>query len=387
MSLRRFAEGSPSIRRDLLKVVLLCCTVEKVFCRTVLWPLGQYGLPMPKSNCPTANGFVWKRGNIYQDLEDSSNQTRISPQSHLQAIIQNSTNVIRYFCMKIDNSTSHDAKRKKWPKGEYCIYQKGSSCPAGMISGSLLWDDENGVNGSKNFRNGTLPKGVYNHDTKIFFCCQISGSYNVPIELPTDKPFYLIAFRPHCQEVLNTGHIMEFIEYATEDHNNHDNKSFPYPYGAEFRNPRIHYCYYYYEESTPFTITPSSTTTVEISTTDSTDQPRITGEAEPTDENIVRAARKQQDKTKAVPSYVIPVVFSLLVLMAGVMVLIHYHRKRRRNKIKIEDPGRLSVIYSTVDMKQEINRNNNLLNTGDIIIGNKTTLNRDFQGGYVICLF
>lgn len=352
--------------------------------------------------------------------------------------------------MKIDNSTSHDAKRKKWPKGQYCIYQKGSSCPAGMISGSLLWDDENGVNGSKNFRNGTLPKGVYNHDTKIFFCCQISGSYNVPIELPTDKPFYLLAFRPHCQEVLNTGHIMEFIEYATEDHNNHDKKSFPYPYGADFRNPRIHYCYYYYEvdkpttssfsttadtnatwtttpsptraktttttgistnttinvttivkttsttkpdgtsnstlsvfhaESTPFTITPSSTTTVEISTTDSTDQPRITGEAEPTDENIVRAARKQQDKTKAVPSYVIPVVFSLLVLMAGVIVLIHYHRKRRRNKIKIEDPGRLSVIYSTVDMKQEINRNNNLLNTGDIIIGNKTTLNRDFQGG------
>lgn len=282
--------------------------------------------------------------------------------------------------MKTDNSTSHDAKRKKWPEGEYCIYQKGSSCPAGMNSGSLLWDDENGVNGSKNFRNGTLPKGVYNHDTKIFFCCQKSGSYNVPIELPTDKPFYLLAFRPHCQEVLNTGHIMEFIEYATEDHNNHNNKSFPYPYGADFRNPRIHYCYYYYKESTPFTITPSSTTTVEISTTDSTDQPRITGEVEPTDENIVRAARKQQDKTKAVPSYVIPVVFSLLVLTAGVIVLIHYHRKRRRNKIKIEDPGRLSVIYSTVDMKQEINRNNNLLNTGDIIIGNKTTLNRDFQG-------
>lgn len=222
-------------------------SLPSVFCRTVLWPLGQYGLPMPKSNCPTANGFVWKRGNIYQDLEDSSNQTRISPQSHLQAIIQNSTNVIRYFCMKIDNSTSHDAKRKKWPKGQYCIYQKGSSCPAGMISGSLLWDDENGVNGSKNFRNGTLPKGVYNHDTKIFFCCQISGSYNVSIELPTDKPFYLLALKPHCQEVLNTGHIMEFIEYATEDHNNHDNKSFPYPYGADFRNPRIHYCYYYYE--------------------------------------------------------------------------------------------------------------------------------------------
>ena len=31
-----------------------------------------------------------------------------------------------------------------------------------------------------------------------------------------------------------------------------------------------------------------------------------------------------------------------------------FHVIRRRNEIKIEDPGRLSVIYSTVDMKQEM---------------------------------
>lgn len=238
-----------SILSDFIRSSLI-----SVFSSTVLWPLGQYGLPMPKSNCPTAHGFVWKRGNIYQDLEDNSNQTRISPQSHLQAIILQSTNVMRNFCIKTDMSTSLDTTRKKWPKGQYCIYQKGSSCPAGMSNGSLLWDDENGVDGyrNRNSWNGTLPKGVYNHDTKIFFCCQRSGSYNVPIELPTDKPFYLLAFRPHCQEVLNTGHIMEFIEYATEIHNNHDKKSFPYPYGADFRNPRIHYCYYYYKGAYDF---------------------------------------------------------------------------------------------------------------------------------------
>ncbi|XP_068762594.1 uncharacterized protein [Montipora capricornis] len=246
MVLRIGARDSLDTCCGLFRIIALCCLAEKVFCSTVLWPLGQYGLPMPKSNCPPAHGFSWKKGNIYQDLEDKSNQTRISPQSHLHAM-RSSTDVIRFFCMKTDKTTAFDASRNPWPKGQYCIYQKGSSCPAGMLSGSVLWDDENGVNGNRNARNGEIPEGVYNDDTKIFFCCHTSGSYNVPIELPTAKPFYLIAFRPHCQEVLNTGHIMEFIQYATEIDNNHNQKSFPYPYGAEFRNPRIHYCYYFHK--------------------------------------------------------------------------------------------------------------------------------------------
>ena len=214
------------------------------FCSSVLWPAGKYGLPMPKSNCPNAKGFSWMRGHIYQDLEDGGDRTTISPHSHLQAH-RALNDVMEFFCTKTDNTTALDSNRKPWPKGEYCIYRKGSGCPAGMLSGSVLWDDENGANGKNgNLKFGTIPDGVYNHDTKIFFCCHVSGLYLNPVELPIDKPFYLIAFRARCQEVLNAVHSMEYITYDTEDTNNHNQNTFPFPFGAERVNPRIHYCYY-----------------------------------------------------------------------------------------------------------------------------------------------
>ena len=199
---------------------------------------------MPRSNCPGAIGFSWKKGQIYQDLENGGDRSTISPQSHLHAQLV-SNDVMEFFCIKTDNTTALDSNRKPWPKGQYCIYRKGSGCPAGMLSGSVLWDDENGVSGKNtNWHYGELPDGVYNRDTKIFFCCHVSGSYHNPVELPIDKPFYLIAFTTHCQEVLNAGHTMEYITYDTENDNNHNQRTFPYPYGAEFPNPRIHYCYY-----------------------------------------------------------------------------------------------------------------------------------------------
>ena len=222
-----------SIYTDILRSCL-------VFSSFVLWPSGRYGLPMPKTGCPTANGFHWSTGYIYQDLEDNDSQTKASPDSHLAGSVSN--DVLQYFCIK--NETFTFLNRPSWPAGQYCIYRKWTSCPAGMHSGSLLLDNENANGTNKNSHNGSLPAGVYNQDTKIFFCCQTSRSYDVAIQLPVDKPFYLIAKGPYCQEVLNTVHTMEFIVYDTEDDNNHDQKIFPYPYGAGLQEPRINYCYY-----------------------------------------------------------------------------------------------------------------------------------------------
>ena len=216
-----------------------CCLV---FSTSILWPSGRYGLPMPKSRCPTANGFHWISGYIYQDLENKASVTTVSPNAHLLGWVSN--DVSQSFCIKNQTSTALDNKRKPWPEGEYCIYRKGSSCPAGMLNGSVLWDNENADGTNKNARYGSLPAGVYNQDTKIFFCCKTTGSYYKPIELPTDKPFYLIAFTSYCQRVLNTVHTMELIVYDTEDDNNHDKTIFPYPYGADMREPHIYYCYY-----------------------------------------------------------------------------------------------------------------------------------------------
>ena len=214
-----------------------------VFSSYALWPPGEYGLPMPKSGCPGANDFTWTTGYIIQDLQDgSSSKTNISSNSNLQAIVTN--DVQQYFCIKSNQTTVSDAKRKPWPAGEYCIYQKGKSCPAGMSSGSVFWDDENANGNNKNAKNGSLPEGVFNEDTKIFFCCQTNGVHSTPIKLPVNKPFYLIAVGPYCQLVLNTVYTLEYIEYDTEDDNNHDKVTSPHPFGANLVHPRIYYCYY-----------------------------------------------------------------------------------------------------------------------------------------------
>lgn len=198
---------------------------------------------MPKSGCPKASGFYWNVGYILQDLEDVDSLTAVSPNSHLQGWVLG--DVVQYFCTKNNASVAVDGLRLRWPAGEYCIYRKGTSCPKGFLSGSMLWDNENSAVGkNKNQNAGILPAGVYNQDTKMFFCCQSTGSYQSPIELPIESPFYLIAFTTRCQEVLNTIHTMEYIAYDTEDDNNHDQKTFPYPYGASFKEPTIYYCYY-----------------------------------------------------------------------------------------------------------------------------------------------
>jgi len=48
---------------------------------------------------------------------------------------------------------------------------------------------------------GKLPDGVYNRNTKIFFCCRRDGSADLPIVLPTSVPFYLLKFGDSCQKV------------------------------------------------------------------------------------------------------------------------------------------------------------------------------------------
>ena len=201
---------------------------------------------MAVSGCPKADGFSWDTGYIYQDLEDDNSRTASSSNFHLQAEVKSSGDVRRSFCMKTNQSSATDAGRQKWPFGKYCIYKKGSTCPKGLRKGSVLWDDENGKNGvNLNFQSGSVPNGKYNQDTKIFFCCQTVGSSSSPVELPIDKPFYLIAFdNKECQEVLKTIHTTEFIRYDTENTNNHDKQDYPYPYGADLYLPYIYYCYY-----------------------------------------------------------------------------------------------------------------------------------------------
>ena len=88
----------------------------------------------------------------------------------------------------------------RWPDGKYCMYKKGSSCPTGLDEGFVIWDDENKDN--KNSREGVLPEGLFNEDTKIFFCCSTTGSASQEITLPNKAPFLLFAYDSIlCQKV------------------------------------------------------------------------------------------------------------------------------------------------------------------------------------------
>ena len=120
---------------------------------------------------------------------------------------------------------------------------KGGSCPTNLTSGFIKWDDEDSNN--KNNKSGTLPDGVYDHNTKIEFCCRTDGDIRDPISLPTLKPFFLLAYESaECQQVKWALVNVEWIRFDNEDTANADGQGGTYPHGAGIDNHRIHYCYY-----------------------------------------------------------------------------------------------------------------------------------------------
>ena len=217
----------------------------------VLWPRGTYGLPMADTGCPVDPNFTWRTGYRYQDMEDDTKNSQLSASSHLAANVHDG-DVEQNFCMK--TSTASDNSRPLWPKGDYCIYKRGKTCPTHsstkFFEGYFYWDDENGKRGvNKNKKSGALPSGFYDVDTEIRFCCDVSGFYKKPIELPIDKPFYLFPFNKlECQEVYGAFHSLEYIRYDTEKTGaNYNRRDWPYPYAlGELieRKPTLYYCHY-----------------------------------------------------------------------------------------------------------------------------------------------
>ena len=79
----------------------------------------------------------------------------------------------------------------------------------------------------------------------IYFCCKTTGSAIKRIALPVIKPFYLMAFgSTTCQEVQGAVYSLEYVVFDTENTDNMDNRVYPFPYGADRKEPTVHYCYY-----------------------------------------------------------------------------------------------------------------------------------------------
>lgn len=208
------------------------------------WPKGRYGLPKSIYGCPKTFGVSWETGFRYHDTEDDGTENQRSDVFHLAANFSED-GISHEFCIKDDIDGEGD-----WPPGKYCIYKRGSTCPANLKEGFVLWDDENTDN--QNDKGGALPAGQYTEDTKIYFCCSTTGFVDKEISLPAKRPFFLFAYESaRCQKVLNMKVTSEFIKFDDEDHGNTDYEYGEYPYGIH-RFQKDHMLFLcFYEPSKP----------------------------------------------------------------------------------------------------------------------------------------
>ena len=116
-----------------------------------------------------------------------------------------------------------------------------------MFDGSIKWDDEDYQN--RNYQSGILPDGTYGYHygtTTIEYCCQDEGYWFNSIELPVDRPFYLLPHKsPNCQRVKWALSSLEYIVYDTENDDNSDTFSGSHVFTNKVKSlPKIYYCYY-----------------------------------------------------------------------------------------------------------------------------------------------
>ncbi|XP_046861924.1 uncharacterized protein LOC124455068 isoform X3 [Xenia sp. Carnegie-2017] len=214
------------------------------------WPSGNFGLPKAKTGCPGDWKSGWREGWRFQDMEDGYPSSVASVENHMAVTFpfrRSGININRTFCML----NQINKKTRSWPKGTYCIYKsRNTICPNGMSHGFVKWDDENKYNINK--KGGYLPDGIYNRDTRIYYCCQTNGNWYDSIELPVIKPFYLLTssslLSPKCQMVMWATSQMEYILFNTEHNNNRDyfsgNHVFEDTSATYNSRTKLYYCYY-----------------------------------------------------------------------------------------------------------------------------------------------
>ncbi|GIY23057.1 contactin-associated protein like 5-3 [Caerostris extrusa] len=246
----------------------------------LIWPDGQYGLPMPVSGCPVGKGFNWMTGHRYQEMQydivQDSKVLHWTPGMLLKGqllcglhkkttvggIMQRS-GVTQHFCMKTRIQASY-RKPRKWPKGEYCILQYGMRCPEDFKSGYITFKDTRESTFSDIQDSGYLPTGNYTLETtRIYYCCRGDASAENMIQLPNDAPFYLLKYGKSCQKVEGMSETEQFFHFNEDVHplqpSSHAEKLDGMP---KYRTPHpkfddsayekgiaLYYCYYDISES------------------------------------------------------------------------------------------------------------------------------------------
>ncbi|XP_071172453.1 uncharacterized protein [Mytilus edulis] len=201
------------------------------YASAISWPNGRYSLPKPIDGCPLG----WEEGCRYQDNEDNNNINSVYPNRGYHFFGTFKRNTLMCYCIK-----TTDSGNGSWPSGNYCIARKDGSCPAGFCTGHIYWDDEDNAN--TNSKSGILPDGVYDRNTKTYYCCRSDGSAYRDINLPTSKPFYLYQYTSNCQHVRGMDRYEESITMDDEDDKNNSSDDGCHPIKTD--TTEVHYCYY-----------------------------------------------------------------------------------------------------------------------------------------------
>ena len=116
-----------------------------------------------------------------------------------------------------------------------------------MTEGFIDWYDEQTNNQNKLHNYLTLPDGIYfGSSTRLLYCCHTTGKWYESIELPTEKPFYLLPYgSQRCQRVFGAISSLEYAVYDTEDENNWDQFVGHHVFTDQVESlPKVYYCYY-----------------------------------------------------------------------------------------------------------------------------------------------
>ena len=117
----------------------------------------------------------------------------------------------------------------------------------GFTEGWIQWDDEDGLDNS-NEAYGSLPDGVYDKNTLLYFCCREDGAFDTAIDLPTANPFFLLQRnRDGCQRVNGMNVALEYFKWDGEndwvDFNDYEGGMTPYNGGYD-DDHKLYFCYY-----------------------------------------------------------------------------------------------------------------------------------------------
>ena len=205
-----------------------------------MWLSGTFALPAAKSECP--EGF--HTGSITQDtynlVNDNSASYGIDQRLDVNVL---KGSVETNFCVKT-SQPDDEFEELNWPRGSYCIGQKGTECPKGFLEGFIKWDDKDFRNKNKN--KGELPEGKYDDNTVIHFCCRSdNGSPSNPMQMPMETSFVLYRYNKQCQEVMGMRVVEDYILWIDEFAFNKDDTggSFPDDDGGKKKH-KLHYCHY-----------------------------------------------------------------------------------------------------------------------------------------------